>query len=169
MTLKNPQAEQLKRFDTSGFSRTTSCVAKCLRNESTWEIISIHEGSKAMEQAERLTEQNTDPNVWFNDGEWFEGRFWFYADHRATLTIPAAIADRFGLQNLLAEHLEDCEGMNEEYKPLNYKDEFTQSFYQVIQHPWQFDEPEEDELLRFHGSDDQLLKEGAYFIGWMDG
>ena len=122
-----------------------------------------------MEKAERLTKENTDQNVWFNDGAWFEGRFWFYAEHTATLAIPAAIADRFGLQDLLAEHLDECEGMNEDFKPLNYKDEFTQSFYQVIQHPWHFEEPTQDELLRFHGSDDQLLKAGAYFVGWMDG
>lgn len=163
------QAEQLKPFNTCGFTRNTSCVAKCLRDESTWEIISIHEGSKAMKQAEQLMKENTDSNIWFNDGEWFEGRFWFYADHRATLAIPASIAEKFDLQDLLAEHLEECEDMEEEFKPLDYKDEFTQSFSQIIQHPWLFEEPEEDELLRFHGSDDRLLKEGAYFVGWMDG
>ncbi|QNJ09577.1 hypothetical protein SynMINOS11_02125 [Synechococcus sp. Minos11] len=163
------QAEQLKPFDTSGFTRKTSCVAKCLRDESTWEIISIHEGTSAMKHAERLQEENTDQNVWFNDGAWFEGRFWFYADHTATLAIPASIAEKFDLSDRLAEHLEDCEGMNEDDKPLDYKDEFTICFGQVIQHPWQFDEPEEGELLRFHDFDDQLLKEGAYFVGWMDG
>ena len=164
--MTHKQHEKLKQFDTSKFTRETSCVVKAFPAKKEWEILSLHKNEFEAEKiAEKLWQESDDQGVLYTHGCWFEGRFIFDdPNHSATLTVPSSLAEKFGLEDELASHLEECED-DEELD----RDEFTEGVLQVHQHPWEFDELEEDELLRYWGYDPEMLNQGAHFTGWMDG